>query len=176
MVYDVVEESAESRAHEFGRRVGHLLHHTLQIQFGRNHPACAVDRLDNLRILAEPFLSPLALGDVVCAAGVALELAALDARHTDRPHPPVFAVAPAEAELGPEAAAAGSGFEISADISFAVLRMNELRPAVAAHIRLAGAEELQVLAVDELATVRAVDPHQHGRAVGERAEALFAIA
>src|SRR5215475_8556638 len=112
----------------------------------------------------------LKLVDVGTAADITLELAALEARPTYRPHPPVLAIAPEETELSFKAAPAGNGFMEGLDVITAVFGMDELRPLIAKHFRLVHAEKFQILAIDEFAAGQADDPDQHGRVIGKSRE------
>jgi hypothetical protein len=121
-------------------------------------------------------LGLLAFGDVQGEARIAQELAIrTQARLSHRPHPSVFPVMAAEAELHIEQCSRFQRTPICIDVVLAIFRVDELLPAVTAHVLGIDAEKIQVSAIDVLATMRPIDPDQRRRAVGERAEALLGL-
>ena len=127
--------------------------------------------------LEQRLLRALELRDVVRAADVADERSVGGhARHAGRVQPAVLAVAAPQADLRVERLARLEGSQVGRQVGFLVVGVDEALPAEAADVFPPAAEEAQVLAVDEVAALEAVDPDQHRRVVGERAEARLALA
>ena len=123
-------------------------------------------------------LDLLGLGDVIAGADEAAELTlGADARPGDGPHPPPFPIGPAVARLQDEGLAGGLARHLVLQDAVVVLGMQALAPVEGEGGLVAGAEEVDIGLVHELAAAVGVgDPHQDGHAVGQRAEAQFALA
>src|SRR5262249_43541137 len=53
LIRNVVEESAELRPDQFGRRVRKSLHQIIQVKLSRKHPPGAIHRLDDLSLFLQ---------------------------------------------------------------------------------------------------------------------------
>ena len=99
LVGDVVEERAELRAAQLGRRVGDRLHEGLQVELRGEQLAGLVEDLEDAALLVQRRLGVLALRDVLDDADETIRLAGRIPHQRDRRQAPDLAAALAEIPL-----------------------------------------------------------------------------